>query len=137
VNESQYLSAGRLLEIIARASRTDAAIAAAVEVLERHRECSFRIGFVPKADVVEIYRRRLSNPRFPPGAVLGSERMLDDFATNESESFGAVAVQDGATLVDVWLTPDLDGLVTLAVGRDRRWPDDGPEWTRKKAKGHR
>ncbi len=124
MTESQYLDGGRLLEIIATAARADAAIVAALEALERHRRCSFRIGVVPKANLVEIYRQRLANPRLPAGALLGSERMLDDFAAHDDESFAAVAVQDGATIIGLWLTPDLGQLVTLTVGRDRRWPGE-------------
>ena len=123
---SQYLSGGRLLEIVAANGRTDAATAAAFEVLERHRECSFRAGLVPKVDLMEIYRRRLANPNLPPGAVLGSERMLEDFEAHEEEAFAAVSVQDEARIVDVWLTPDLDRLVTVTVGHDQRWPGDSP-----------
>lgn len=121
MTEARYVSGARLRVIIAAAGRSDKAVRAATTALERHRACNFRVEVVPTAQMLDVYSRRLANPRFSPVEVLGAERMLEDFADCDDESLAMLSAQDGSVIVGMWLTRDLDRLVTLFVGPDRRF----------------
>lgn len=120
MSELPRVLGSRLLDLIKATGRTDAASSTATSLLERHLDHTFESSPVRTAELREIYQRRLSRPGVTTDLVLGADRLLEALDDHEGSELALVSVADGGAVVGVWLSTDLDRVVGVTVGRDRR-----------------
>jgi hypothetical protein len=108
--------------VLDRSGRTDSAVERAKEIL-RHYPLGESVAFrsVRRVNTQATFKRRFGRVSFDFASVIGSDRLLDDFASVEDDRLSGALVTDGVEYATIWLSEDMSQLVGCIAGLfDRR-----------------
>ncbi|MER5393463.1 hypothetical protein [Saccharopolyspora sp. NPDC002686] len=106
------MTRAQLADMLADSGRVDgAALALREELCRTGGDEEYEAGQVERSTMLEIYRKRLSRPKFRP--VLGAERLLHDFEQCRDETLHLLAFSSGDRGFHIWLDGDASSIVAM------------------------